>query len=276
MQAARWLALGLGVAVLAAVAGCAAGRVQASRVLAAQALPFQAQPLQPAYRLLVVGDSTAVGTGASSPERSLVGQIGSQHPDWEIRNLARNGARFADLPAQLAAAGTGYDAVLVMAGGNDVIRMTSGPALRRHIDAALAAAQAHGSRVVLMPSGNVGHAPFFGPPLSWWMSWRSQHLHAEVAAAARAAGARYVRLLLPRKQDPFVAAPERLHAADGLHPSDEGYAQWLESLRQQGGLPLRVARLPGQAPALLVLAPPAQPPARQGARGCAGEGCGEG
>lgn len=228
-----------------AIGGCAASRVHASKALAAQAVAYQASPPQPAHRLLVVGDSTAVGTGATAPERSLPGLIGQAHPDWTIRNLARNGARFADVAAQLASADGSYDTVLVLAGGNDVIRLTSRAALRAQLAQVVALARQRGRQVVLMPCGNVGHAPFFAPPLSWWMGRRSETLHAEVAAAAQASGVRYVRLLLPKAQDPFVLQADLLNAADGLHPSDAGYAQWFRSLVDQGGLAAAAAQ-PGR------------------------------
>ena len=230
-----------------AVGGCAASRVHTSKALADRAVAYQAVPAQPAHRLLVVGDSTAVGTGASAPDRSLPGLIGQAHPDWEIRNLARNGARFADVADQLAGADGGYDTVLVLAGGNDVIRLTGRDALRAQLAQVVALARQRGRQVVLMPCGNVGHAPFFAPPLSWWMGKRSETLHAEVAAAAQASGVRYVRLLLPKAQDPFVLQADLLNAADGLHPSDAGYAQWYRSLVDQGGLSAAAAQRGGMS-----------------------------
>ena len=46
----------------------------------------------------------------------------------------------------------------------------------------------------------------------------------------------YVRLLKPRDQDPFVTRSQVLNAADGLHPSSAGYAEWYRELVAQGGL----------------------------------------
>lgn len=96
--------------------------------------------------------------------------------------------------------------------------------------------------VVLMPAGNVGNAPFFFPPVSWWMTQRARRLHAAVAASAERHGAVYVRLFEERENDPF-ARQRALNASDGLHPSDEGYRVWLKQLLRQGGLVQRFARL---------------------------------
>ncbi len=228
-----WLALAGGAFLLT---GCMASRLSVAKDLAQEARPYSASPAQPTRSLLVVGDSTAVGTGAARPEESLVGLIGQAHPDWRIDNRAVNGARFADVGVQLQAAPAGYDLVLVLAGGNDVIRLTRQDTLRAQLEEVATLAQQRGSRVVLMPSGNVGHAPFFLPPVSWLMGEGSQNLHAAVQQVAATHQMRYVRLLKPKESDPFVAQSAVLHAADGLHPSSAGYRQWFEELEKQGGL----------------------------------------
>lgn len=226
-------ALATGALLLTA---CAPWRIWTAADLAREAEPYTAQPAQPVRRILVVGDSTAVGTGADAPLDSLPGRIGQDHPKWHIDNLAANGARYADVATQLERAPAGYDLVLVLAGGNDVIRLTALDALRSQIDHVVGLAQQKGRQVVLMPCGNVGHAPFFVPPVSWLMSHRSEELHALVSDIAARREVRYVRLLKPRSEDPFVVNHKALNAADGLHPSSAGYQEWYRELVTQGGL----------------------------------------
>lgn len=234
----------IAVAVLAALlaaSGCAAWRIGESAALAQRSEPLQRRPEAPTLRMLVVGDSTAVGTGASAPERSLPGLIAASNPRLAIDNRAQDGAKFEDVAAQLAQAGAHYDIVLVLAGGNDVIRLRDMDQLREDIDHVAARAQERADLVVLMPAGNVGNAPFFFPPLSWWMSQRARVMHAQVRAAAARHGAVYVRLFEERENDPFVRHPQ-LNASDGLHPSDAGYAAWYAALRAQApGLMERLA-----------------------------------
>ncbi len=218
------------------VTACAPWRMWTAAELAREAQPYTAQPAQPSKRLLVVGDSTAVGTGAAAPAESLPGLIGQQHPQWRIDNLAANGAKFGDIVQQLEQASKGYDLVLVLGGGNDVIRFTAEDTLRAQLQRTVALAREKGQHVVVMPSGNVGHAPFFIPPLSWAMSRRSETLHALVQEVTAAQQVRYVRLLKPRDQDPFVTRSKELNAADGLHPSSAGYQEWYRELVAQGGL----------------------------------------
>lgn len=231
------------LALVAAVAAgallttaCAPWRLWSTAELARDAQPYTAHPQQPTRRVLVVGDSTAVGTGATSPAQSLPGLIGQHHPQWHIDNLAANGAKFADVVQQLERAEADYDLVLVLAGGNDVIRFTPPDTLRPQVQRTVALARQKGERVVVMPCGNVGNAPFFKPPLSWVMSHRSETLHTLVQQAAAGQQVRYVRLLRPRSQDPFVTRSKELNAADGLHPSSAGYEEWYRELVAQGGL----------------------------------------
>lgn len=236
MKKTRLIALATATGFGTVSAGFIARRIQISRKLADQATPFTAQPESPGRKVLIVGDSTAVGTGASRPEDSVAGRIAAHNPTWQIDNQAENGAKFDGVVRQLEAVHKRYDAVLVLAGGNDVIRLTPSGKLRALTARAVALAQSHAPVVVLMPSGNVGHAPFFIPPLSWLMSRRSKMLHATIARVAQETGARYVRLLEPRARDAFALQSQTMHAEDGLHPSSKGYAHWYSELMRQGGL----------------------------------------
>ena len=68
------------------------------------------------------------------------------------------------------------------------------------------------------------------------MSRPSEALHALAREVASAQQVHYVRLLKPRVQDPVVTRSPELNAADGLHPSSAGYAEWYRELVAQGGL----------------------------------------
>ncbi len=183
----------------------------------------------------MVGDSTAVGTGASAPPASVAGLLGARQPRLWIDNRGQDGARFADLPAQLRSSDAHYDIVLVQAGGNDVIRLTDADTLRQSIDTVARLARERAPLVLLMPAGNVGNAPFFYASLSGWMTRRSRELHTLVREAASRHGAVYINLFQEREDDPF-ARDKTLNARDGLHPSDAGYRLWRDALMAQSPL----------------------------------------
>lgn len=232
-------------AALIALSGCTVWRIGESAALARRSEPLQQLPTDATVKMLIVGDSTAVGTGASSAQHSVAGLLAHDHPRLRIDNRARDGARFSHVLDQLGTLGSGdrYDLVLVQAGGNDVIRLRGADALQNDIDRVIARAREHSDRVIVMPAGNVGNAPFFFPPVSWWMTHRARDLHRFVRTAAAQHGAVYVKLFHEKADDPFVRRPE-LNARDGLHPSDAGYRVWFDQLMAQADLagPLAAAR----------------------------------
>ena len=223
--------LWIAVAGILTVSAKMAWRLSESVALARGSEPLQNSPTKPRTRLLIVGDSTAVGTGASDPQASLAGLLVQDFPAMLIVNRARDGAQFADVLSQMEGVET-FDMVLVMAGGNDVIRMRGLKELRDDVSRVTQRARELADYVVLMPAGNVGNAPFFFAPLSWMMEWRSRKLHAAVREAAGKYAAVYVNLFHEHSDDPFILRPE-LNASDGLHPSDAGYQEWFRELLKQ-------------------------------------------
>lgn len=235
----RLLAWSAAAAVLL-LAGCTVTRLHTAVELARESEPLQHHVDAAPVRLLIVGDSTAVGTGASAPDKSLAGLLAQAYPGLHIENRGRDGATLAEVPHQLEASDTRFDIVLMLAGGNDVIRLRDLDNTPSHLDRIVQLAKACADTVVLMPAGNVGNAPFFFPPLSWWMASRSRELHALVREAAQRQGVGYVRLFKERADDPF-AQHKALNAKDGLHPSDGGYQIWLQELLAQSTLAQRLA-----------------------------------
>ena len=234
----------LAVTVVLGTAGCTAWRIKHAVELARQSEPFEVSPTGASVTLLVVGDSTAVGTGASAPAQSVAGLIARDHPYLKVVNRARDGARFEDIARQLSGlAGQRFDAILVLGGGNDVIRMTPPAPLEQNITRVVALARAQAELVVLMPSGNVGSAPFFFPPWSWLMTQRSKALHSLVGEITGANQALYVNLYKEKSDDPFAQRPEELNSKDGLHPSDAGYLIWYAELNRQADFATRLAAL---------------------------------
>ena len=229
------LLAGIVAAPLVVAAVYTAFRLSQSAWLARRSAPLQVAPPEPKKRLLIVGDSTGVGTGASTPQASLAGLIAADLPNLTIVNRSSGGATFERIAAQLEEGGR-FDAVLVVGGANDVIRLTGAEALRRALSRVLFLARARADTVVLMPAGNVGNAPFFLWPWSLLMTQRARLLRALARQAAAANGAAYVDLFSERAADPFALAPARLHASDRLHPSDAGYALWHRELTAQSRL----------------------------------------
>jgi lysophospholipase L1-like esterase len=245
---------GAGLAVLlglgAATAGYAVLRLRAAARVAARARPFEHGSRQEGARLLVVGDSTAAGAGASAPACSLPGLLARANPSLSVVNRARPGAGFAAMRDQLDANDESFDAVLILGGASDVLGRTPDAELRELIAAVAQRARVRAELVVFMPPGNLGSLPFLLPPWNWWMSYRARRLQAIVAQVAQANGALHVSLFRERADDPFARHPRRLAAPDGLHPSDAGYELWQRELEAQVQLSAKLRRIGRQSAAL--------------------------
>jgi lysophospholipase L1-like esterase len=205
------------------------GRIRRARAWAAQSQRYEQQGN--AGAILIVGDSTARGTGAQAPERSLAGRIGAALPDLRIVNRGENGARFADVVEQLQRApALPYRFVLIVAGANDVLRLTPPARVAQDVHAALDHAFQLSERVVLMALPNIGHAPILPWPLNDWYTRQARRVHERVRVAAAQQAVPLVNLFFEGVDDPFAREPQRYIADDGMHPSDEGYRLWFQTL----------------------------------------------
>jgi len=84
--------------------------------------------------ILVLGDSTGVGVGATRPEESLAGLFAADYPDADIINVAVSGTRVADAITQARRcfeAGLSFDLALLHV---DVIADTPLPRLADNCD----------------------------------------------------------------------------------------------------------------------------------------------
>jgi lysophospholipase L1-like esterase len=198
--------------------------ISRGRRLASAARAFEAEPAQFVSSVLVVGDSTGVGVGAGTPHETIAGLLAHHFPDARVVNRCRNGARVADTLSQIELSSPQpFDLVLVLAGGNDVLRLTSARTLSRNAHALLQALRARAREVVWLGCANIGHAPALFAPVSWWFERRTRKTVSVLANAAAAHGAVFIDFCRPRDCDPFLRDRELYFADDGLHPSSASY-----------------------------------------------------
>lgn len=192
--------------------------------LADAAQPFERHVDEAHKRVLVIGDSTGVGTGAKQAADSLAGRLAQAFPGVHIVNRARNGAKTADACRQLAAsAGERFDVVLIHVGGNDILRRTPWRQLVADVETLLREASRLGTHVLVTTTPNVGLAPAFFAPLSWWLTLRSRQVRDLFTAACARHGAHYANFFHPRDACPFARDWQVYFAEDRLHPSSECY-----------------------------------------------------
>lgn len=181
-------------------------------------------------RILVTGDSTAVGTGASHPSRSVAGRLGADFPVAEIVNLSRNGWKLGEVAAALRQSPErGFDLAVLLAGANDVVEGTSLAQIERDLDRLLEVVADRAQRSLLVCQGNMGHLPGFPRVVRPYLTERSRHVRDiyRHRTAARQLG--LVDLFI--EGDPVPGWSERFFHIDQFHPSDEGYAEWYRRIR---------------------------------------------
>lgn len=208
-------------------------RINKGVKIAQSSMPFERKDPNASVSVLIVGDSTGVGTGVKSPLDSIAGRLHHDFPDAEIINRAENGAHVDDVISQLTYSDKRYDLILIQAGGNDILRFTDLEALQNAIETVLDTAVKKADMVIFLSTGNVGLAPAFFAPLSWIYTARTRRVRELFINAAEQESIEYVDLFQERDADPFLKDPQRYYASDYLHPGSDGYRLWYEEIVDQ-------------------------------------------
>jgi lysophospholipase L1-like esterase len=185
------------------------------------------QPL----RVVWLGDSTAAGVGASSPDAGVARKVaaGLDRP-VQLSSLAVSGDRVADvLKDQLPrVAKLDPDLVLISIGSNDAVHLTAVGTFRSRYRRMLEGLPAT-AEVVVLGVPDMGSPPRFKQPLRAFAGWRGRRLDKVVREVAREQGARYVDIA-GYTGPAFRHDPGRYFSADHYHPGDAGYALWSEAV----------------------------------------------
>lgn len=202
-----------------------------SREIPNETLPKLEEPI----RILVVGDSTAVGTGSETSESSTAGRLGAKYPDAEIVNLAQNGLRISELSPILESIDSNehFDIVLIQIGANDIIRFTSTKKIEGGIRKVLEKTKSLGEKVIVLHSGDIGESRFFPwyvRPLLTKKSLKTREIYIK---QANIYGASYVDLISASSSKLFLEDYNKYYAKDLLHLTGDGYGLWFDEINKQ-------------------------------------------
>ncbi|HEY4375087.1 MAG TPA: SGNH/GDSL hydrolase family protein [Burkholderiales bacterium] len=182
-------------------------------------------------RVLVFGESTAVGVGVDTVEQAMVGHFArmihlhsGRAVSWEAAGLpgATAGAAFSSVLPLVEA--TPRDIVLVLLGANDVLARNHAGAFVSDMQALIGGLRARtgGNAAILMSSvPPLGTFPALPQPLRSYLGAWSRWLDLALARAAWR-DAHYAPVRIPMQPTLF--------ADDGFHPSPLGYQRWAETL----------------------------------------------
>jgi len=185
-------------------------------------------PAGPPVAITVLGDSLALGTGASDTSRGfafdLYRGVLARRPGSEITNVAIGGSIAADvLRLQAGRLRERHaDCVIVCVGGNDVARGVDPAAFARSYNALLAAVRRAAPHAAIIALGvpDVSISPLFADHAALIRALARKDDRA-VRDAAAAHGAMYVDLFAVTRR---VRDPATFLSADRFHPSDAGHA----------------------------------------------------
>ncbi|MEZ4195418.1 MAG: SGNH/GDSL hydrolase family protein [Candidatus Paceibacterota bacterium] len=182
--------------------------------------------------ILVLGDSTAVGTGASRAEDSIAGRLAHDFPNVEIVNLGKNGGLFSDVRKQIdLVKKEKFDLIIISVGGNDVWSLTSRSSIGNHLVYILRNAyRMSNGNVFFLLYNNIGDAPIFPKFLRVVLKWRCNRIHSIVKQIAFHMKIPVISLFAEEANNPFTRSPKELFAKDGVHPSSKGYALWYKRM----------------------------------------------
>jgi lysophospholipase L1-like esterase len=179
-------------------------------------------------RLLVLGDSTAAGVGATTQDAALPGNLArelSARLDRGVtwRAVGENGATSRDIVEGYLhdATAAPADLVFLSIGANDALGLRPRAAFVRDIRTIIAGLQAASPGVTILVSSLPGFSQFvlLPNPLRWNLYLHSTSLEAGARDAVAGMHNVWMSGPPPRYTDGFFAT-------DLFHPSESGYADW--------------------------------------------------
>lgn len=204
-----------------------------AKILGRKALPVSKENSKANKRILILGDSTAFGTGATNPNNSLAGRLSKDFPEASITNLSQNALNIDGLLKQITnISDKKFDTIMIHIGGIDTLTLTSFKKVRdRLIKIFDIAKKMATDNVILISMNNVGSAPAIKFPFSILYSNRSRKLRDHFTDICTECKIAHIPLFVEKKDDPLPQNPTKLYASDGIHPSDEGYGIWYEKIK---------------------------------------------
>ncbi|MEV4757453.1 SGNH/GDSL hydrolase family protein [Micromonospora sp. NPDC049559] len=230
-----------GAAVLAGQAFLASTRRYAQPELGLALRSTVGEPGLPALRLVLLGDSSALGVGVRELGDTVGGQLGRLLAEGDPANgigprevrlssVGVSGSRSTDLATQVARAllGERPDVAVILIGANDATGLRRPGEAAAYLGAAVRRLRDADVEVVVGTCPDLGAVRAVAQPLRQVLGWLGRRTARAQAAAVLAAGGRVVDL--GAETGPVFRADEGTLCHDGFHPSADGYRVWAHSL----------------------------------------------
>jgi lysophospholipase L1-like esterase len=181
----------------------------------------------PSFTMYVAGDSIATGVGATSFEKSLVGQVATElakNHQVNVKNDAVNGYRMAQLASVADPQGT-PDLILLSISSNDLFHFTNTKDFEVSARQVVERYSKLGKTLVIVGPGNVGAldnaTPLFLKPFYYLQ--RPKYVKILTEAVGSHSNAIHVD---PEKDYDATGYGNATHPTDRFHLSEEGHRYW--------------------------------------------------
>ncbi|MEK6910454.1 MAG: GDSL-type esterase/lipase family protein [Nanoarchaeota archaeon] len=183
--------------------------------------------------ILWIGDSTAVGIGASKKEYSMPGRLGKEKPDATIEVIARTGAKIKDALEFLRKSKLNhYNLIVINIGANNIVRFTPLKEIEKDMLFLINEAKKKSKKVIFLHGGNLAASRLLPFPINALYSLRTRKVRKIYKKIAKATKTVYIDLYTSISDFPRFRNDKSLFSRDKFHPSNEGYAVWYEVLKE--------------------------------------------
>jgi lysophospholipase L1-like esterase len=228
-----------GVALLAGEAIAAKGRRYAKPTMGLALRTSMGPTSAPALRLVLLGDSAAIGVGVEWLAETVGGQLARMlaegSPETGERHVLLSsvgvaGSRSTDLATQVARAllGDKPDVAVVLIGANDATGLRAPEESAEHLGAAVRRLRDARVEVVVGTCPDLGAIRSVAPPLRQLAGLLGRRMARAQARAVQAAGGTVVDL--GEETGAVFRADAGTLCYDGFHPSADGYRVWAHAL----------------------------------------------
>ncbi|MGY3516618.1 SGNH/GDSL hydrolase family protein [Micromonospora sp. PTRAS2] len=225
-----------GAAVLAGEAFLARSRPYAQPELGLALRATIGRAGAPPLRLVLLGDSSALGVGVARLGDTVGGQLANLLAEGpagrrvHLSSVGVSGSRSTDLATQVARAllGPRPDVAVVLIGANDATALRSPAEAGAYLGSAVRRLREAQVEVVVGTCPDLGAARAIAPPLRQLVGWSGRRIARAQTAAALDAGGTVVDL--GTETGPVFRADAGTLCHDGFHPSADGYRIWAHAL----------------------------------------------
>lgn len=184
-------------------------------------------------KVLIIGESTAAGVGASSPETTFATRFFTHGAgSIEVLNLGKNGLRAEKLQGLLAKEkdpdSLAFDQVIILIGANDCFKFTPPEKFRKELFAFVhMLEQKETTHLIFIPTiPPVHHFPAIPPLLRLFLGVHRYMLNKEIKGMQ-------AQLTKLHFYDWGTRFSDDFFASDGIHPSDIGYEKMASEAFEQ-------------------------------------------